>query len=164
MPSWFCLEGGLVSQPGSFGLATAPVTALKVPSSSEGGGMRATVDPEVRSAAEEVLQQRIVRLLPDEWKTYIRQLASRSEALGQAQGATLSKGDEADGGKDLSSMPSQEFSFVLAQWLASTGIVGSQVMLSWMAQGTTLDLLGKLNTFLTELGSNNPSQTSSVEK
>ena len=126
--------------------------------------MRATVDPEVRSAAEEVLQQRIVRLLPDEWKTYIRQLASRSVALGQAQGATLSKGDEADGEKDLSSMPSQEFSFVLAQWLASTGIVGSQVMLSWMAQGTTLDLLGKLNTFLTELGSNNPSQTSSVEK
>ena len=100
----------------------------------------------MRRAAEEVLQQRILRVLPQEWKSYIQQLASMNKRSSEA--TQLDENDEWDLGK----MVPEEFAFILAQWLASTGLVGSRVILSWMAQKTALDLLGKLNSFLTSLG------------
>ena len=144
----FRVEGSLESQSGNFGLATAPVTALQVTPAKgahENAEQGPTI-PEVRRAAEEVLQQRILRVLPQEWKSYIQQLASMNKRSSEA--TQLDENDEWDLGK----MVPEEFAFILAQWLASTGLVGSRVILSWMAQKTALDLLGKLNSFLTSLG------------
>ena len=118
----------------------------------------------MQNVAAEVLQQRILRLLPTEWKPYMQELATKrsppivnktTHLASRSRGnSAQSAGNEKNAAEiQLHDMPPDEFAFLLAQWLASTGLCGPRIALSWMAQaGNTLDLLAKLNNFITQLG------------
>ncbi len=182
----FRLAGPLEPQPDLFGLATAPATALTTTKagekrgdageSADASGDRSALSPELQNVAAEVLQQRILRLLPTEWKPYMQELATKRsppmpgmqqddsfglEVSGQLGAESEGNEKNAAGEIQLHDMPPDEFAFLLAQWLASTGLCGPRIALSWMAQaGNTLDLLAKLNNFITQLGS----ESASIEK